>query len=163
MSHNKNENNERVPTIVFLCTGNTCRSPMAAALAGLLLQEAGEMGIKIHSAGVNTWGGQPASLNAILAMEDENINIREHKSQLLTNVMLSEATLILTMTQNHLLAVLDICPTAKAYTLGEYAGFDGDVTDPFGGDLSTYRACAAQIKHLLMLCMTKIREDLWKH
>jgi len=148
------------PNIIFVCTGNTCRSPMAAALATSIFKESG-LDVEVFSAGVSTWGGESASVNAIQVMIDENLNLSTHKSQLISQELLSQASLILTMTRGHLNAVQSACPTARAFTLCEFAGFEGEVCDPFGGDLATYRACASQIKELLMSCVTKIREDLW--
>jgi methyl coenzyme M reductase alpha subunit len=60
------------------------------------------------------------------------------------------------------MVVKDVCPTARAYTLSEYAGYSADISDPFGGDLAVYRTCAAQIKKLLGSCLYKLKEDLWK-
>jgi len=133
---------------------------MAAILATSIFKEAG-LDVEVFSAGVSAWGGASASANAIQAMIDENLNLSEHKSQLISQELLSQATLVLTMTRGHLAVIQSACPTTRAFTLSEFAGFDGEVCDPFGGDLATYRACATQIKELLMSCVTKIREDLW--
>ena len=150
-----------MPTIIFICTGNTCRSPMAAALATSIFQQQ-NMDITVLSAGVAAGNGYPASQNAILAMEDENIDINPHLSTLISQEILTQAALILTMTTSHLQIIQTIHPTANAYTLAQYAGKNNDVSDPYGGDLETYRKCAAQIKVLLSASVAKIKEELCK-
>jgi len=133
---------------------------MAATLAASIFQQEG-LNFEVISAGVNAYGGESASVNAVKVMLEENLNLASHKAQLLSMELLSNATLVLTMTKGHLYAVQSICPTVRAYTLSEFAGVYGEVCDPYGGDLATYRACASQIKQLLLSCVTKIREDLW--
>jgi len=134
---------------------------MAAALAASIFKQQ-KLNIAVLSAGVATDDGYPASQNAILAMEDENIDLNPHLSTLITQDILTQATLVLTMTNHHLEIVKSIHPTANAYTLSKYAGKDHDISDPYGGDLPTYRQCAAQIKELLSASVAKLKEELCK-
>ena len=150
-----------MPTIIFICTGNTCRSPMAAALATSIFKQ-NKLNVAVLSAGVTAGDGYPASQNAILAMEDENIDINPHLSTQISQEILTQAALILTMTTSHLQIVQSIHPTANAHTLAQYANQSGDVSDPFGGNLATYRKCAAQIKELLSASVAKLKEELCK-
>ena len=144
--------------IVFVCTGNTCRSPMAEALAKSIFESHG-LDIIVRSAGVSTGDGYPASENAIAAMLEENIDLQAHKSTQISREILADASLVLTMTKGHLSEVRSICPEASAFTLGEYAMTDSDISDPFGDSLEVYRECAAQIKELIMVSLSKIKMD----
>jgi len=132
---------------------------MAEALAKSIFKTRG-LDIFVHSAGVSTGDGYPASENAICAMLDENIDLQAHQSKQISQEMLSDAHLVLTMTKTHLRMVQSICPNANAFTLSNYANSTGDISDPFGGDLEIYRECAAQIKQLILASVAKIEEDL---
>jgi len=127
--------------ILFVCTGNTCRSPMAQVMAAQLFGESYE----VASAGVMAMPKQKASTHAIEAMKQRKIDLTKHKSQMLSEDLLKWADLILTMTESHKYAIAD----EKAHTLGEYAGINASISDPFGGDLDTYLSCAKEIYELL--------------
>lgn len=146
-----------MPEIIFVCTGNTCRSPMAAALAAAIFAREG-LSFSVSSAGVSASDGSSASRNAIRAMEFEKIDLSAHKSRAALAEFLETATLVLTMTRPHLSRVKVICPAANAFTLGEFASSYMEIADPFGGNLEEYRTCAAQIKKLLEAAVEKFRE-----
>ncbi|MBE7025900.1 MAG: low molecular weight protein arginine phosphatase [Ruminococcaceae bacterium] len=133
--------------IIFVCTGNTCRSPMAEAL----LRKKTEAHT-VSSAGVSVLFATPAAPNAVRTMQEYGLDISDHRSRQLTAEAVQAADRILTMTGMHKAVLCKLFPDAaeKTETLGEFAGHpDRDVPDPFGGSMETYRACAAEIANLL--------------
>ena len=144
--------------ILFVCTGNSCRSPMAHAMAQDIIGRLGHE-IKADSAGIYPGAGS-ASPHAQKIMAEMGLDLSNHKTASVNDYNMDEYHLILTMTQahkNHIAALLgDV--DEKLYTLGEYIGVDGDISDPFGGDEEEYRQCAMQIKSLLELAIPKIVE-----
>lgn len=150
--------------ILFVCTGNTCRSSMAEALFKDILEDLGNdtMDFKVHSAGIFALENQEASPQALIAMKNRGINLSDHKSRLLTEKMVEEADLILTMTSRHKKVILDIKSDAKqkVYTLKEYAYSKEepllDITDPFGKSVSEYEKTANEIKEALKRVLEKM-------
>lgn len=132
-------------TILFVCSGNTCRSPMAEAIARQLLSERGDAatGVQVASAGVFAGSGAPATPEAVSALAQRHIDLAGHRSRPLTVEMLQQADAVFCMTQDHVEAVIGLLPTAGAKTdrLDPHA----DISDPIGGGTGTYQACADQI------------------
>lgn len=129
--------------IVFVCTGNICRSPMAEGLFKKLLEERGREDITCSSAGLAAPEGSPASINAKIAAQELGVDISEHRSRLLTRAIARDADMIVCMTQEHYDVLNSIIPEEKLYILG------GGIDDPYGCDLEVYRACAEKIKNSL--------------
>ena len=127
--------------IVFVCTGNTCRSPMAAALFRAHDGEA-RTGLTASSAGMFAHEGLPASENAVLAVRELGGDLSAHRARQLTPEIVADADYLVCMTAAHYDRLLERFPQAadKIYTLS-----GRDVGDPFGGDLTVYRASAAAI------------------
>lgn len=144
--------------LLFLCTGNTCRSCMAEALANKIVKDM-NIGLQINSAGLFAENGSSASENAMLAMEEYGLDLTQHRSKRLTHGMLMVSDLVLTMTNNHKSSVLDIYPEFKdkVFTLSEYVGEMGEVSDPFGGDIEVYRKSATQLKNMINKVLIKIK------
>lgn len=148
----------RMTKVLFVCTGNTCRSPMAEALFQQL--KSSEQ-LEAKSAGVYAMDGINATGNTIEALKEKGIEIN-HQSSNLSNELVDWATIILTMTNNHKQAVIDLYPHAgrKVYTLTEYVAEADDlvmdITDPFGGSLHIYRQTVADLEVLIKALLKKI-------
>lgn len=139
-----------VKRIVFVCSGNTCRSPMAEALAKKIFWD---KDIVFSSRGVRAMGGMPISPNARQTLLQEyDIDFADHLSALLTEEDLNEADLVLTMTAAHKRAIESEYPGHNNVELfmDYMRGIKKDVSDPFGGDLKCYMDCAAEINLCLL-------------
>ena len=151
--------------VLFICTGNTCRSPMAEAM---LRAKAAESPISdsllVLSAGTSAWEGNPASGGALAAMREINIDLTSHRSRRVAADYIQAADIILTMTQGHRRSVIAAFPGAadKIFTLAEFAGSDQDIDDPYGGDIAEYRNCREQIRLLIDLVWEKLVERAGK-
>ena len=140
--------------ILFVCTGNTCRSPMAAALFNKIATEK-DLDVRIESAGLFAPNGEPASENAVLAMKDYGIDLSGHRAKTVSSELLKQVDLALTMTASHKMA-LEQYLRDKVYTLCEFAEVEGDIPDPYGGDLEEYKICADKIYNALLKVAEKI-------
>ncbi len=139
-------------TILFICTGNICRSPMAAGLMQHKLEREGRaQDLAVGSAGVWTVDGRRASEYSISEMASRQIDISRHQSRSLTAAILREADLVLTMTRNHAEAIRAEFPAyaRRVYTLAEMAGREFDIQDPIGGAQSDYARAAEEIETLI--------------
>lgn len=127
--------------IVFICTGNTCRSPMAEGFFRALGGEE-KTGLAALSAGMYTSDGLPASGNAVTAAAELGADITSHRSRMLTPELAREAKYLVCMTGAHYDRLCELFPDCadKIFTL-----LPEDISDPFGGDLATYRRSAAEI------------------
>ncbi len=151
--------------ILFVCTGNTCRSAMAAALFRRLLQEHGLAGeYLIGSAGVAAWPGQPASPEAIDVLAERGVDLSGHLSCPLSPELLAEADLVLGMTPGHKQAAQALCPemAEKIFTLRELAGLSADVSDPYGLGMGAYRDCADQLEKALPRLLENLQQNKGK-
>ena len=138
--------------ILFVCTGNICRSPMAAGLFyDKLVRERADERVRIRSAGVWALHGQPASAYARQVMSEHDLDISAHRGRNLMQADVDEADLILAMTRRHAdIVASDLKRSAgKVHLLSEMAGKPHDIQDPYGGSLSEYRRTATELEDLI--------------
>ena len=148
--------------ILLVCTGNICRSPLAAALLDRALAQRGIDGIEVASAGTGAWDGAPVSEGAYLVGLERGLDLSAHRARLLTRELVEDADLILTMARHHRARVDELGGESRVFVLGEYAGREGDeaeVSDPFGGDLEVYRDTCAELEALLDTAVERIVKE----
>lgn len=134
-----------------MCTGNTCRSPMAAALANDIFASRGINAVAV-SCGVFAVPGAKASVDAIAVMKNDwDIDITNHKARITCDADLAEADIVIAMTAGHKNHLITHHPefADKVHTVGEVCSDGRDIDDPFGGGFDTYMQCAKQIEKFL--------------
>lgn len=145
--------------IVFVCTGNTCRSPMAAALATRLFADSGITDVNVYSAGVMAVAGAKASAGSLKAMNDFGIDLSNHRSTPLSSILAKDDSVFLALSDSHLTYIRNLYPEAEAHLLSDYASEGREsrsIFDPFGGDLATYRQSASEIERYVKMLTERI-------
>ena len=148
--------------ILLVCSGNTCRSPLAAAILADKLQRLPDFAdTSVQSAGIAAWDGTPASEGSYLVALERGLDLSGHRARMLTADQVRDADLILTMSEAHSRRVAELGGEQKVYTLVEYAGdYDGsEVPDPMGGDVAGYRETARLLDELLTLAIARMRAE----
>jgi protein-tyrosine-phosphatase len=130
--------------LLFVCSGNTCRSPLAEALARKIAERRGIEDLNVSSAGTNAWDNVPATDEALLVGMERDLDLTGHRSRKLTPAIVSEADLIFVMTPGHVEQVKQMGGRGKVHVIDEYASGASNqgISDPFGGDLEAYRNTA---------------------
>lgn len=143
--------------ILFVCTGNTCRSPLAHAF---LLQKIKLLNIKnieVESAGIGCSSGKDISINSQEVLKERGIDFK-HKSRAISQEDVDNFDYIICMTASHFNMLKDYVPKEKLFTLNDITGC-GDIVDPYGQSLEVYRYTAQQIDQAidkLLIAITKM-------
>ncbi len=151
--------------IVFLCTANVCRSPMAEKLFEEGLAKSGsKQNIKVFSAGISAMDGDKASDNSIVACKEVGIDLSEHRSAALTRATVENASAIFCMTESHralLHMYFELPEDAPIFLMREFTeGGNKELPDPYGQNLDVYRACRDGMKESIPSLLNWVEKNL---
>ncbi|WP_274380786.1 low molecular weight protein arginine phosphatase [Anaerosporobacter faecicola] len=143
--------------LIFVCTGNTCRGPMAEVIFRSLDTESD---IEIMSRGLVVLFPEPSNPKADTVLRNHNLSIGDHIAKALEQEDIDEDTLVLAMTQEQKEKVQrDYENCTNVYTLKEFVGEDGDVSDPYGQSLTEYEECYVELARLIKKTVYKLNEE----
>ncbi len=138
--------------VLFVCTGNTCRSPMAEFILKSKIKNAGLKGVRVSSAGLNAFTGDKISKNSFVALKKMGLNAYGFKAKRLDVKTLLKYDIIICMTENHKLAIASF---PGVYSVNDLTGL-GDIPDPYGGDINEYVRASHKIEDACNIIFEKL-------
>ena len=148
--------------ILFVCTGNTCRSALAEGIARREAIDRGLIDFEVSSAGTSAWNGAPASDGGLLVALEHGVDLSGHRARQLTREIVEEQDVILVMGPHHLERAEALGGEGKSHLLTHYAAHgssDRAVSDPFGGDLEVYRATYEELEREIRRVFDRIAAE----